>query len=165
LAKAWKKLPTAQAAAPITLTPDAKPYQLETEFWDVHARERQYKIGDAGVTDKARTTTHEQINHVVGKRLKVVIKTDGTQVNALPLKGNVMLIPNHFVRKTTDYVQVRNIGGSSYMNLPLSQAACERIPGTDLAVWYCPGIGNQKDLTEYYPKEILDGKKLSIYFV
>jgi hypothetical protein len=74
-----------------------------------------------------------------------------------------MLIPNHFVRKTTDYVQVRNIGGSSYMNLPLSQAACERIPGTDLAVWYCPGIGNQKDLTEYYPKEILDGKKLEVY--
>lgn len=162
-ARRWKSLPTGQAAAPITLTPDAKPYQTETEFWDTHSRERQYKFGDAGVTDKARTTSHDQVQNVVGKRMKIVQKPDGVQCNGLPIKGNVMLIPNHFVKKETEFVTVINVGGSTYDNLPLSRILCERIPGTDLALWYVPGLGDQKDLTDYYPLEINDGKKLDVY--
>lgn len=163
LARKWKTLPTGQAAAPINLTPDAKPYQQTTEFWDTHSRERAYRFGDGGTTSVAKTTTHEQINNVVGKRLKIVSKADGMQCNALPVRGNVMLLPNHFIQKKTEFVTVTNIGGTQYLNLPLSSALCQRIAGTDLSVWYCPGIGNQKDLTPYYPLEISDDKKITVY--
>lgn len=163
IAKKWKTLPSKQAAGPITLAPDMKEYQRETEFWDVHARERAYKFGTAGVTHCASTTTLEQINNVVGKRLKIIIKPDGSQCNALPIMGNVLLLPNHFVEKTTLFVTVRSVGGHYYKNLPLARSATVKIPNTDLALWYCPGIGSQKDLTPYYPEEISDGKKLEVY--
>jgi hypothetical protein len=163
LARRWKTLPTKQAAAPITLTPDAKPYQRETEFWDQRSKERDYQFGDAGASKVARTTTHEQMVNIIGKRLKVIIKPSGEQCNALPVKGNVVLIPNHFVPKETLYVTAMNIGRTQYQNLPLARSLCQKIPGTDLAVWYCPGLGSQKDLTEYYPKDIHDGKKLEVY--
>lgn len=163
LAKKWKTLPTRQAAAPITLTPDAKEYQMEEEFWDRHARERTYQIGDAGVTKVARTTTPDQINNIVGKRLKIVLKANGVQCNGLPVMGNVVLLPNHFVPKETEFVTIKNVGGTMYQNLPLASNLCQRIPGTDLAVWYCPGIGNQKDLTMYYPLDILEGKKITAH--
>lgn len=163
LARKWKTFPVAQAAAPITLTPDAKPYQRETEFWDVHARERAYQFGDAGASKVARTTTHSQIVNIVGKRMKIVMKESGEQCNALPIRGNVLLIPNHFVNSKTEYVTVINIGNTTYQNLPLARTMCVRIAGTDLALWYCPGIGVQKDLLEYYPLDIDEGKKLEVY--
>ena len=161
----WKALPSKQAAAPITLKPDMKPYQQTNEFWDRDATERKYLFGDAGVTKVARTTTHEQADVVIGKRLKIVVKSDGEQCNGLPIKGNTMLLPFHFIPKSTEFVTVVNNGSSEYKNLPLSRSVCSRIPGTDLALWYCPGIGNQKDLTPYYPKDILPGKKLEVYML
>lgn len=163
LARRWKTLPQGQSAAPVKLTPDEKPYQKETEFWDVHARERAYVLGKVADTEQARGTTPERINNIVGKRLKVIVKASGEQCNALPVMGNVVLLPHHFVDKTTQFVTARNIGGTSYQNLPLSRTIVERIPGTDLCLWYCPGLGNQKDLTAYYPQEIYDGKKIEVY--
>jgi hypothetical protein len=163
LARLWKTLPSKQAAAAISLTPDAKDYQREAEFWDTHETERKYQFGDGGLKGTARTTTHEQIKNVVGKRLKVLMKEDGTQCNALPMCGNVLLLPNHVVSKQTEYVTIKSVGKTFKKNLPLSTGLCHRIPGTDLALWYCPGIGDQKDITSYYPSEIEDKKVIEVY--
>lgn len=163
LARKWKTLPTVQAAAPISFTPDAKPYQKEYEFWDVHHREQNYVIGSGGITHSAKSSSPEKLNNIVGKRLMTVVKSDGMQCNALPVKGNVLLIPNHFVKKETQFVRLLKIGGHIIQNLPLSRSVCKQIPGTDLCVWYCPGVGPQKDITDYYPEKIGDGKKIEVY--
>lgn len=162
-ARKWKTLPTTQAAAPITLTPDAKPYQTETEFWDVHARERQYKFGDAGTTQAAKCTPPQHMQTVVGRRLLVVSKEDGSQCNALPIASNAILLPYHFVEKATQFVTVLKIGGHTFKDIPLSRTLCEKIPECDLCLWYAPGLGPQKDMTMFYPLDIFEGKKIDVY--
>ncbi len=165
LAKRWKTIPTAQAAAPITLQPDAKPYQRDTEFWDTHAREREYQYGDAGVSEKSRTITPENFTNLIGNKLMVVQKETGEFCNVVPLKSNVLLLPNHMVKSTTEYVTLTKVGGHTFKNMPLDNKVAIRIPGTDFAVWWCPGAGLHRDIIEYYPKDIDEGKKVSAFTI
>lgn len=162
LAKKWKTLPTAQAAGPITWKPDAKKYQMETEFWDSSARENAYKFGDAGVSEKSSTISKEKFVPLIGNRLMVVRKSDGTFCNVLPLRSNVLLLPNHMVKSETEFVTLTKIGGHTFKNMPLDTNVAARIPGTDFAVWYCPGAGLHRDLVPYYPKDIYEDKKLNV---
>lgn len=156
-------LPQTQAAPFVTLAPDAKPYQQETEFWDTRVTEAKYQFGDAGITKKARCTTPCEMDNIVGKRLLMVTKEDGTVCDCLPLKGNLLMLPNHYVDKTTSFITATKIGGHEYKNLPLSADNCERLTGTDFAVWNCAGLGTHKDITEYYPLDIHEAKKLEVY--
>jgi len=163
LAKNWKKLPTAQAAKSIILKPDAKPWQKDTEFWDVHARERQYLYGDAGASEKSRTISIENFTELIAKKLMVIQKPSGEFCNAIPLKSNVLLVPNHMVTSKTQFVTLTKIGGHTFKNMPLDDTVALRVPGTDFAVWYCPGAGLHRDITDYYPKDIDEGKKVSVF--
>jgi len=163
LVSKWKEFPKNQAAPYVKLEPDAKPYQKETEFWDTRSTEEKYQFGDAGLTHTARTVSPTQIDNIVGKKLLMVIKEDGTACDALPLKSNVFLLPNHFVNKKTEFVRAVRVGGHTFKNIPLSADICERIPGTDLAIWYSPSMGPQKDITALYPLDINEEKKLEVY--
>ncbi|APG78907.1 hypothetical protein 1 [Beihai sipunculid worm virus 4] len=165
LAKKWKTLPTAQAANPITLKPDAKPWQNETEFWDTHARERAYQFGDAGVSEKSRTITIPNFVQLIGNKLMVVEKESGEFCNVVPLCSNVLLLPNHMVTATTEYVTLSKIGGHMFKNMPLDNRVAVRIPNTDLAVWWCPGAGLHRDIIDYHPKDINEGKKLTVFAI
>jgi hypothetical protein len=165
LAKKWKTLPTTQAAAPITLTPDAKPWQEQTEFWDSHARERTYQFGDAGVSEKSRTISTENLVNLVGNKLMTVQKPTGEFCNVVPLKSNVLLLPNHMVTSQTEFVTLTKIGGHTFKNMPLDNKVAVRIPGTDFAVWWCPGAGLHRDIIEYYPKNINEGKKVTMFTI
>jgi signal recognition particle GTPase len=164
LVRRYNALPTKQAAAFIAVPkPDMKDYQKETEFWDTRAAEAKYKFGDAGVTEKSKTISHSVFNQMFGRRMLCVTKEDSTHCNAIPLKSNVILIPNHFVGKGTEYVTILKVGGHTFKNVPLDRTCTYRIPGTDLAVWYAPSAGLHKDITDYYPKDIYDGKHLDVY--
>jgi len=165
LAKKWKTLPTSQAAKPIILKPDAKPWQGQTEFWDSHAREREYQFGDAGITEKSRTITVENFTKLLGNRLMVVEKDNGEFCNVIPLKSNVLLLPNHMVTSKTQFVTLTKIGGHTFKNMPLDDKVAVRIPGTDFAVWYCPGAGLHRDIIDYYPKDIEEGKKVEVFTI
>jgi len=165
LAKKWKTLPTSQGAKPITLKPDAKPWQNEAEFWDVHARERMYLYGDAGISEKSRTITVDNFTNLLGNRLMVVEKDSGEFCNVVPLKSNVLLLPNHMVTSKTQFVTLTKIGGHTFKNMPLDDKVAVRIPGTDFAVWYCPGAGLHRDITAYYPKDIDEGKKVEVFTI
>lgn len=165
LAKNWKKLPVAQAAEFVTLEPDAKPWQKDTEFWDVHARERQYQFGDAGVSEKSRTITIANFTNLIGNRLMIAYKENGMFCNVVPLKSNVLLIPNHVVTSKTEFVTLVKVGGHTFKNMPLDNKVALRIPGTDFAIWYCPGAGLHRDITDYYPKDIEEGKKLEVFTI
>jgi len=165
LARKWKALPTAQAAKSITIEPDAKPWQNETEFWDVHARERKYLFGDAGVSEKSRTITVDNFTSLIGNKLMIVQKECGIFCNAMPLKSNVLLIPNHVVTSRTEFVTLTKMGGHTFKNMPLDDKVAQRVPGTDFAVWYCPGAGLHRDIIDYYPKDIDEGKKLEVFTI
>jgi flagellar biosynthesis GTPase FlhF len=171
----WKKvMPTAQAAdlttiikpnvgTPITLQPDMKRYQKETEFWDVRSREKAYQFGDAGVSELSRTISMDKFEPLLGNRLIQAKKDNGSYCNVVPLKSNLLLVPNHFVPKKTTFVTLKKVGGHTFKDMPLDQNVVQRIPGTDLAVWYCPGAGLHRDLIDYHPKDIYEEKKLEVY--
>jgi len=165
LAKKWKTLPTSQAAKPITLKPDAKSWQNETEFWDVHARERKYLFGDAGVSEKSRTITVDNFTSLIGNKLMVIEKDSGEFCNVVPLKSNVLLLPNHMVTSNTEFVTLTKIGGHTFKNMPLDDKVAMRVSGTDFAVWYCPGAGLHRDIIDYYPKDIDEGKKVEVFTI
>jgi len=165
LAKKWKTIPTSQAAKPITLKPDAKEWQNETEFWDVHARERKYLFGDAGISEKSRTINIENFTNLIGSKLMVASKESGIFCNVMPLKSNILLLPNHMVTSKTEFVTLTKIGGHTFKNMPLDTGVAVRVPGTDFAVWYCPGAGLQRDIVDYYPKDIDEGKKVEVFTI
>jgi hypothetical protein len=165
LAKKWKTLPVAQAASPISIQPDAKTWQKETEFWDVHSRERKYLFGDAGVSEKSRTITMENFTSLIGNKLMIVDKECGEFCNVMPLKSNILLIPNHMVKSQTEFVTLTKVGGHTFKNMPLDNKVALQIPGTDFAVWYCPGAGLHRNIIDYYPKDIDEGKKLDVFTI
>lgn len=164
-ARQWAKLPTAQAAAPITFVKNAKKYQQENEFWDVAARERQYLFGDAGVTNQAKTGTHDDMDKRIKPRLVRLSKPDGEFVQGLLLRSNIVLVPNHFVPKNNLYLQIDYLSGMFIKDVAMSRTNCVKIRGTDLAVWYTPAIGPQRDMLQYYPEDINDLKKLEVYML
>lgn len=165
LARKWKTLPTAQAAGPIAWAPDAKNYQMEKEFWDSSSKENAYKFGNAGVSEKSSTISIDKFTPLVGNRLMVVRKEDGMFCNVFPLRSNVLLIPNHMVSSKTEFVTLTKVGGHTFKNMPLDSKVAVRIPNSDLAVWYCPGAGLHRDLVPYYPKNIYEDKKLSVFTI
>jgi len=164
LVRKYNALPSKQSAPYIAMPKsDMKDYQKETEFWDTRAAESKYKFGNAGVSEKSKTISHSVFNQMLGKRMLDVVKDDSNHCNAIPLKSNVLLIPNHFIGKTTEFVTILKVGGHTFKNVPLDRTCTYHIPGTDLAVWYAPSAGLHKDITDYYPKEIYDGKHLDVY--
>jgi hypothetical protein len=165
LARKWKTLPVAQAAPPITLQPDENPRAQEKEFWDTYSRERRYQIGDAGMSQHSRTISVDNFTSMIGKKLMLLTKEGGEYCNAVPLMSNVLLIPYHMVTSKTEFVTLNKVGGHTFENMPLDSNIVVRIPGTDLCVWWCPGAGLHKDITEYYPKEILEDKKLDVFTI
>ena len=162
LVRTYNTLNTKQAAQPITLKPDMKPYQKTTEFWDERAREAQYKFGNAGVSQLSQTISQEKFEEMLSKRLLYIQKEDGEVCNAIPLCNNVLLIPNHYVTKHTTMVSLKKVGGHTFKNVPLARISCQHIPGTDLALWYAPGAGEHRDMVDYFPKDIQSDKKLSV---
>ncbi len=162
LAKKWKALPVSNAGKPITLQPDAKPWQQEVEFWDKRGTERKYRFGDAGVSEKSRTISMSDFVNLIGRKLMVIQKPDGEYCDAQPVCGNVIMLPWHMVPTKTEYVTLSKIGGHTFKNLPLDTRCAKRIRGTDFALWSCPGAGLHRDIIDYHPKDIEDGKKLSV---
>lgn len=162
LVRNYNTLKTKQAAVCITLKPDMKPYQKTTEFWDVHSREKAYQFGNAGASNKSKTTSYEQLCEMVGSRQLYIQREDGQACNAIPLRSNVLIIPNHFVTRETTFVTLIKVGGHTFRNIPLASSVCKRVAGTDFAFWYAPGAGEHRDLIEYFPKDIDIDKKVSV---
>jgi hypothetical protein len=162
LVRNYNTLKTKQAAVCITLEPDMKPYQKTTEFWDVHAREKAYQYGNAGASKSSKTTSHAQLCEMVGSRLLYIQREDGQACNAIPLRSNVLIIPNHFVTRETTFVTLVRVGGHTFKNIPLASSVCKRVAGTDFAFWFAPGAGEHRDLIEYFPKDIDFDKKVSV---
>lgn len=157
------RVPTKQAAPMADLQPDAKSYHGQTEFWDTTAVERRYLFGDAGASEKSETISHDLLVTLMSKKLLQLVKRNNREFcNAVPLRSNVLLIPNHIIENVTVYVDITTSHGHHIRGNPLSKEVTQRIPGTDFAVWYVPSAGAWRDLVEYYPLEIEEDKRILV---
>lgn len=156
-------IPVKQAAPYADLQPDAKPYHGQTEFWDTHAIERRYLFGDAGASHKSETISHANLTKMLSTKLLQLVKRNNREFcNAVPLRSNVLLIPNHIIENRTVYVDITTAHGHKIRGNPLSREVTQRIPNTDFAVWYAPSAGAWRDLIEYYPLEIDEEKRIAV---
>lgn len=156
-------LPVKQAAAYADLRPDAKPYHGQTEFWDTYASERRYLFGNAGASHKSETISHDNLTKLLSNKLLQLVKRSNMEFcNAVPLRSNVLLIPNHIIEDHTVYVDITTAHGHKIRGNPLSREVTQRIPGTDFAVWYVPSAGAWRDIIEYYPLEIDEEKRILV---
>lgn len=163
IATAWYQLKVVQSAAPISFPVNEKVRAQGTEFWDKASVEHKYLVDVEAVSEASATITPERLQALIGSKLMFLKKdVSGEVCNALPIKSNVMLIPWHIVPESTGYVTLTTAQGRVFKKVPLSQDICSRIEGTDLAVWYTPSIGPQKDLTCYLPEHLLSDKMIYV---
>lgn len=163
LARAWCALKEIQAAAPISFPVTEKSKVLETEFWDKKGVEQKYLVDVSSVSEASATITPDRLQALIGSKL-MWLKKDVTEefCNAVPIKSNVMLIPWHIVPDKTEYVTLKTAYGRTFKKVPLSKDVCYRISKTDLAVWYTPAIGPQRDLSCYLPSDELKEKMVYV---
>lgn len=159
------KLLKSEAAELIKPQVDEIPSRKEvnaSEFWDEHERYKRFSFNPR-IEGTARSTTPDQLVGLISRRIMMIhikMKTGTTRFcNCLPIRGNMMLLPSHIV---PDYCAEALITkpGANPKNVTISMKSCYRIPGTDLCVWYVPELGDQRDLTAYFPDNISHGKQI-----
>jgi hypothetical protein len=156
----WRnKLPTAQAADPITLRSSGVPVKTK-EFWDEREIEKNFSFNPQ-IENTGRCITLDQLKQKVSKRLMMVhIGKPGEAhfCNCVSLRGNLVLLPNHIVPKTTTEAKI-TMEGAHINNCVISPESCYHIPGTDFAIWYLPELGDRRDLLQHFPTNITKGKQ------
>ena len=141
--------------------PDGEKGPEEHPFWSSLGRAFKYKW-DARPTHRSRTTSLTKDQEILKKRQwSIVIQKSATKTescNAVPIKSNALLIPNHVVPKQASFVTIYR--PDRIQTESLSREAVYHIPNTDYAIWYCPGVGDQKDLTDMFADILPQGKQL-----
>jgi len=136
--------------------------QSATEFWDEHERYKRFSYNPR-IEGVARSTSPEQLIGLVSRRIMMIhIKLEsGTTrfCNCLPIRGNMMLLPSHIVPDYSAEALITKPGANP-KNVIISKKSCYRIPDTDICVWYIPELGDQRDLTAYFPDSIARGKQI-----
>jgi hypothetical protein len=133
-----------------------------TEFWDEHSRYKRFTFNPR-ISGSARCTTPDQLTGMVSRRIMMIhikLKNGKTRFcNCLPIRGNMALIPSHVV-PDYDAEALITKPGANPKNVSISMQSCYRIPKTDICVWYVPELGDQRDLTAYFPGDIAHGKQI-----
>lgn len=152
LIQKWRKLPVAQAAAPIVLTDEGAP-TLHPSWGDSGHPERE-AANNIACPVQAMTTSRSQLVGTIGKKLCYlsIDLGDGTSTfcNALPVTTGVFVIPAHIVKdKQLSCTLHRSAGNMVRCNL--SKFNTKKLIG-DLSLWYVPEAGPQRDLTTLFPE-------------
>jgi hypothetical protein len=138
--------------------------QEDRPFWsDRNQRDYDFPVD---LTPIAKTTSAEQLNEIVSKRQMMLYVTNPQSnkisfCNVVPVSGNILLIPNHMVPDKNSEATIKKFN-TFETKLILSPDACQKIEGTDLALWYCPEAGTHKDMTNLYPGDIPKNKKFAM---
>ena len=156
------KLPS-ESADCIHLEPNeiVKDENKGNEFWDEHQRYKRF-LFNPKMQGNARTTTQQQLVNIISRRILMIhIETKKGNMqfcNCLPIRGNMALIPAHIVPDFTAKAIVTKVGANP-KRIVISRDSCYRIPNTDVCVWYVPELGDQRDLTAYFPGTISHKKQ------
>jgi hypothetical protein len=168
--KYLRTLPTAQAAAPIRILPnEGVVKEDEHPKWGISGireKEKAFKI-ESDVHHDVRTMTPDEMFNSLKRRqfsLRIDVGDAFTFCNCVPMKSNVMLIPNHIVPKKTSSARLSK-PGAPYKGVYIQPESVYKIPNTDFALWYLPELGDQKDITNYLPKFIPQGKRFESFLM
>lgn len=141
---------------------EKKKEQSATEFWDEHSRYKRFTFNPR-ILGTARSSTPDQLTDMVSKRIMMIhIKLNNGKTrfcNCLPIRGNIALIPSHVVPDYNAEALITKPGANP-KHVSISMQSCYRIPNTDICVWYVPELGDQRDLTAYFPGYIAHGKQI-----
>lgn len=106
------------------------------------------------VTEKSSTTSFERLQGLISAKLaKLSIRgaTTSTFCNILPVKSNVWMLPHHMVQDGK-WATIELPTGYRFQAL-MSRSSVVKVCG-DLALWYLPEGGDQRDITEFFPMEV-----------
>lgn len=141
---------------------EKKKEQSATEFWDEHSRYKRFTFNPR-ILGTARCSTPDQLTGMVSRRIMMIhIKLNNGKTrfcNCLPIRGNIALIPSHVVPDYNAEALITKPGANP-KHVSISMQSCYRIPNTDICVWYVPELGDQRDLTAYFPGYIAHGKQI-----
>jgi hypothetical protein len=141
---------------------EKKKEQSATEFWDEHSRYKRFTFNPR-ILGTARCSTPDQLAGMVSRRIMMIhIKLNNGKTrfcNCLPIRGNIALIPSHVVPDYNAEALITKPGANP-KHVSISMQSCYRIPNTDICVWYIPELGDQRDLTAYFPGYIAHGKQI-----
>ena len=150
-----------EAAACIRPEPSKMKVNVQTEFWDEHEKEKRFMFNPK-IGGNARTTTTEQLTNMISKRIMMIHigAKDGTMkfCNCLPLRGNIMILPSHIIPKNSAEAIITKVGANP-KTVRIDRNSSYRIPKTDLSLWYVPELGDQRDLTSFFPAKIAHKKQ------
>jgi hypothetical protein len=120
------------------------------------------------LTSKSRCISAEELSGVIEKNLvygTVLADKRKLMVNCLFLRSNVVIIPYHYFEVDTLDVTFRKVDpdscGGKFVTR-LSKSACMRIPETDLCICYSSSGGSFKDLTSWFPTDILPDHQFTL---
>lgn len=152
----------AECIRPSATITEKKKEESATEFWDEHARYKRFMFNPR-IMGYARCSSHEQLVGMISRRIMMIhikMKNGKTRFcDCLPIRGNMALIPSHIVPDYNAEALITKPGANP-KNVVISRKSCYKIPNTDICVWYVPELGDQRDLTAYFPEDIAHGKQL-----
>jgi len=141
---------------------EKKKEECATEFWDEHSRYKRFTFNPR-ISGTARSTTPDQLVGMVSRRIMMIhirLKNGKTRFcNCLPIRGNMALIPSHVVPDYNAEALITKPGANP-KNVSISMHSCYRIPKTDICIWYVPELGDQRDLTAYFPSDVAHNKQV-----
>jgi hypothetical protein len=110
-------------------------------------------------SEQSKTITEDDLMELCRTNTACVVVNDKVVTNLFFVCSNVAFIPTHLIKKWQDklcYIvrsDVGTIGGNFKTYLSYSHSA--QIPNTDLSIVWLPNGGSWKDLTKYFPTEIV----------
>lgn len=161
-------LPTAHAAAPIQLKPNTvgPPEHPKWGSEGAALREKDYRYNPSLEHEATTMTTDELFNSMKRRQYMLHIGEEGSSIfcNTVPIMGNVLLIPGHVVPKKATKARITKANANP-KNVMIQPESCYLIPKTDFALWYCPEMGNQRNIIKHFPEYISKGKRVSCFLM
>lgn len=117
------------------------------------------EVAPLPASQESKTISEEDLVKLVEKNTVSIMKDGKLVSNAFFLKSNVALVPTHLIKKWNDVLctivrhDVTQIGGNFKCYLSFQHSA--QIPNTDNSVIWVPNGGDWKDLTKYFPLNIV----------
>ncbi|APG78922.1 hypothetical protein 1 [Beihai sipunculid worm virus 3] len=154
LIRKWREMPVPQAAAPIWLSDEGKAERHPS--WGDSGHPERSAENNISVPENGMTMSRSQLVTIVGRKLCFITveydENTNTFCNALPVDTGFFLIPAHIVKSNRRRAKITRTKGN-VVNASITKENTYRIPGTDLALWYVPEAGPQKNLVDLFPED------------
>lgn len=136
------------------LNPDAAEYKLRRNtpsYWAVPTSK------PCRGSHQSSTSTWQDLA-AIRERNQVFVKWGKKICGGFMVKTHFMLLPNHFLSEDAElHIKVNTTHGNNehFCRCQVSLSNSFHIPGTDLRMWYVPTGGDFRDMSSYFPDELV----------